>query len=715
MSADFKPKVLSGTLTCLAALTAVLLALSFRPAPAFAEDAAAPAAGKQGDAAKPDEKSAPAVLAEKEKKIGPFRYPAGTPLEDIVRWIAGEVGVNIVLGPKVDEKLPKEVSLPKRTYWRDVLNHIAELTNCEVTEVSPELFKLTQPPKVKMTFRNAKIQVVLDLLARQAGANIVISPEVDGTVSLTLNDVRWDIALDTIVKTLGFIIVKEEGNIIRVVTRDSLKAQLETRIFQLSYIRPPDDYRAVMDTGGAGGTESAKSRLWARKDVKDLGPVKMKDSAGREYTEYFSSFALYMALREMVSVELGGRLRYDAGTNSFLITDTKPKLDEMEAIIKQVDLPPEQVFIDVKFIRTTTNLLDEHGIHFDSDATPSEEDGVILRQYFPSAADSARSDPTIYNRGGSYYWDVGRWESLRQNFNMLGILDFTQTNMVLRLINSDQNTRIIQAPKLLTLNHQESVIFVGQSVPYVKQEASIDQSGSLKITISQDPNSPISVGFTLFVTPHVVKNSDEIMLTVIPRTSNLIGTSSKENPGFSQFKAQIAEGVWTYLDLPMTLDQTIVTKMLVRSGFTAVIGGLISEDRRESESRVPILSALPLIGNIFTWKRTTAQKENLVIFITPRIIRGKMESLDISRELVKKQRELDYFDKHYSKTDPTVIATTEEQTNLGEVATREEAKEKAEYEMRAKNLDELNKAREAEEKKKKEEEGYKEPESGGSE
>jgi type IV pilus assembly protein PilQ len=611
-------------------------------------------------------------MMKKKKKIGPVIIPAGSPLREVVQQIAEDVGVNIVLDRDVEETVP-EIRMRQREYWKNVLDHIAELTNCEVVEVSPTMFKLIQPPKVTMQFHNADLKVVLDLLAKQSGASIVIAPEVEGKVTLNLNNVRYDVALETIVKTHGYIMVREDANIIRIVTPASLKAQLETRVFQLAYIRPPDDYIAIMVAGGRGENKSDKG-FWKRHEEKmDLNKVER--------------FMLYQALKDMVSPEpINGRLRYDPGVNAFLVTDTKPKLDSMAEIIKKIDVPPEQVYVDVKFIRTTQGNVHEQGIRFDKIDTP-EEEGIVISQGFPDPSIGAttgggRTATDIFSRGGTYMWDVGRWESLRKDFSTLGILDFTQTSMMLRLINSTENTRIVQAPKLLTLNNQEAVIFVGENVPYVAQKATVDQSGSLRITIEEDEDSPISVGFTLFITPHVVKDSDEIMLTVIPRTSTLVGRSSEDNPGFSQFKAQIATGVFTWLDLPRTLNQTIVTKMLVRDGNTAVIGGLISEDRRESVSKIPILSSIPIIGNLFTWRRDMITRENLIIFITPRIVRSKAQSAQLTRDMVAKQKEYDYFYKKYGKTDVSVQATRDEERNLGVVLTEEEKFQMEEEEAR---------------------------------
>ncbi|MHC4662437.1 MAG: type II secretion system protein GspD [Planctomycetota bacterium] len=544
-------------------------------------------------------------------------------LKDVFEFISLEVGVSIEAEPAIEDL---RVSIKVRDVkWKHVLDIICRKKKVAYTEIELGFYYVTQAPQVRMKFQDADLKVVLELLAQQAAVNIIIAPEVIGKVSCYLNNVPWDAALSTIVKTLGYIVVKEDNNIMRIVTRASLRDQLETRIYQLAYVRPPEDYRAIYDTRAASGGTTSGANFVERNQLNQV-----------------ERFTLLNALKAVISKELGD-LQYDLATNTIIVTDTKPKLDEMEIIIDKLDVAPIQVFLEVKFIRTTMNKLSERGIRFDMHDTP-EEDGLFLKVDFP--------DPDILTGrgGGTYEFDVGRWESIREDFNSIGLIDFTQTEILLRLIKANEDTRIIQAPRVFTLNHQEATIFVGERVPYVKQESRVDQSGNVVITIEEDDNSPIAVGFTLFVTPHVVKDSDEIMLTVIPKTSTLTGTSSVNNPGFDRFSAILPGGAESYLDLPRTLDQIIVTKMLVRDGSTAVIGGLVSEDRREITSKIPFISSIPIIGNLFTWKRKVNRKENLIIFVTPTIIRDRESSVRLSKRMLEIEREFDHFWQTYQSS-----------------------------------------------------------------
>jgi len=195
-------------------------------------------------------------------------------LNEVLSFIGSRVGVNVIADPEVKEKVTLQLD---RVDWRSALDVIARQTNCKIVEVNSRLIRFTQPPSISMEFQDADIKVVLDLLAKQSGQNIVIASDVQGKVSLSLREVPWREALQTVVETAGFTIVKAEtatgSEILRVVRPESLKDQLYTEYFQLTYIRPNDPYIAIISdvekytasvyssgasgslegTGGAGG------------------------------------------------------------------------------------------------------------------------------------------------------------------------------------------------------------------------------------------------------------------------------------------------------------------------------------------------------------------------------------------------------------------------------------------------------------------------------
>ena len=568
-------------------------------------------------------------------------------LNEVLKFISRRVRVNIIADSNVRETVTITFD---RVEWRNALKVVAEQTNCRVVYESERLIRFTQPPSISMEFQDADIKVVLELLAKQAGANIIMSSEIKGQVSLSLRDVPWREALETLVKTAGYVIVRageETGassEILRVVRPESLRKQLETRHFPLRYVRPAEPYEAYM---------SNVSNLALGPTGGDAPGGGAAGAAGMEVEE--EEFSLETALRDIVSEE-GGALKYDKHTNTFIVKDIKPKLDEIEQIIRLVDVAPPQVHVEVKFIRTTNADILERGIKFDLPNTP-ERDGftVIARGANPDEivqlSQNFLNDPLAIF-GGTFPFDIGTLDSPPfgiSDFQALGILDFTQTRAILRLVKDDERSRIVQEPSLTMLDNKAAVIFVGETIPFAVQKIEQDQNGNITVAIDENERSPINVGFTLYLVPHVIQGTDMINLSVIPNVSSLSGTTSSIE-GFERFEFQ-EEGGQTraFIDLPRESSQGVVTYLRVESGHTAVIGGLQTERRVEIETRVPLLSSIPLLGNLFTWKRKQNNIESLVILITPHILKSREAEDFIFQKAVKKHQKADYFYNKYDK------------------------------------------------------------------
>jgi len=563
-------------------------------------------------------------------------------LHEVLRFISSKVGVNIIADAPITETVT--VTFDK-VEWRNALDVIATQTNCKVVEVSNRLIRFTQPPTISMEFQDADVKVVLELLAKQAGVNIVMASDIRGKVSLSLRDVPWREALDTLVKTAGYVLVREETStateILRVVPPEALRQQQETRHFPLRYVRPQEPYTAIMseiDTlavyhGQAGGEDGA--------------------AAGGAMV-----FHLETALRQVVSQE-GGQLTYDPGTNTFIVKDIKPKLDEIANIISLVDVPPPQVYVEVKFVRTTNTDIYERGIKLDDPTTP-ERDGfqASVRMATPGEFDdavvngNALFDDPLNVFAGTFPFDIGRRDGNAlgvTGFQALGILDLTQTQAFLKLVKDDERSRIVQEPTLTMVNNRPAVIFVGETVPYAVQRIQQDQNGNITVAIEENENSPINVGFTLYLTPHVVPGTDQIDLSVIPRVATLSGTTSTIE-GFDRFSFSApGSATETFIDLPRTSSQTVVTYMRVQDGQTAVIGGLQTERRVEIETKVPLLSSIPILGNLFTWKRKQSDVESLMILITPRILKNVTQERAVFDAAIQKHKKADYFYDKYEK------------------------------------------------------------------
>ncbi len=558
-------------------------------------------------------------------------------LIEVLRVISHQVGVNIIPDPDIKEKVTLELD---RVEWRKALEIIARQTHCKIVEDGERLMRFTQPPSISMEFQDADIKVVLDLLAKQAGANILVASDVKGKISLSLREVPWQEALDAVVKTAGYTTVLADtthSEIIRVVRPESLKDQLETRSYRLRYVRPKGAYRAII-------SDVEKVAQSVTPFSGTAGAAEAKQT-GKGQSAEVEPFPLYAALQRVVSKE--GILEFDENTNTIIVKETKPRLDEIENIIRLVDVQPPLIYVQVQFISTANSDLLERGIRFDLAATP-ETDGLIVSAR-GETPDATSADP-LFRFGGSFPFDMGQLGRIPQDFSSLGILDFTQVRAVLRLVKEDQNSRLLQEPTLTMVNNQPATIFVGDNVPFAVQKVSQDQNGNIVASIDENKRSPIDVGFVLHMTPHWVPDTDLIDLMVIPKVSRLSGETSRDIPGFDRFVFE-AEGSATrsLIDLPRVASQTVVTYLRVQSGHTAVIGGLNTERRSEVVSKIPLLSSIPVLGNLFTWKRKQNQVESLIILITPHLIRSTEQADRQFGDARERNHQRDYFYNRYEK------------------------------------------------------------------
>ncbi len=553
-------------------------------------------------------------------------------LREVMDQIGRRVNRNILVDPDVSE----EVTVALRDVpWLEAVEVIAQMTRCEVEERQGGVLMLTQPPKVTIQFTDANVRTVLQLLAAYSGKNIIIAPEVGGRITLDLKQVHWLRALYAIVRTVGeYEVVEETDDLLRVVPRSSIEQQLDTVVFPLSYVRPPATYRAVPPARGTS-TEGSTAAVF----VGRVTPTILNTASGLEM-----NFTLFRALRSVVAASNvpGAILEYDLQTNSFIVTATTPLLRQIERIIQRVDRAPTQIYAEVKFVTTRDNNNYEAGVEF----SPGDSGGgVQIFGPFPDGRSGnfgnldPQGAPITQQPVGQYPFVFGNGvDSFTKPFNIPAILDLTGLDMALNLIDRDDRSRIVQSPSLFMMDNQEALIFVGENVPYAELLVTPDANGNVQQQLSEGEDSPVSIGFSLFLQPHVIPNSGgRIFMTVIPRVNDLVGTTSPLT-GFERFGV----GQLT-IDLPRTREQAMVTTVMLDDSYTAVLGGLITETDTEVLKKVPILSSIPIIGNIFTNRVTTRRLENLTIFITPTILQERESTHTIFLRATRRLEDADPF------------------------------------------------------------------------
>jgi type IV pilus assembly protein PilQ len=560
------------------------------------------------------------------------------PFGEILTGIAEQTGKNIIYDDDVKDILVtlKVVNVP----WQSVLEIIAKKYNCLIEEITGTgVMKISKPPTVTMEFEEADIRDVINQIATIANRNIVVAEAVRGAISLRLKNVPWQDALEAIIKTRGYVLVREKDDrILRVVPQQDIETQMETQIFKLRFIRPKASQVALMTSPYFEKKEAARSTT---------GSVEV------------SNFSLLNALNVVVTPGRG-RVTYDEQTNTIIITDVKPKIDEMARIINELDKEPRQVFVDVKFVRTTNSDIFDFGID-------TGEDGIQISQGF-----GAMPTRLPFSLGRTGFEDaiaaapqadldagVPTDADLAGKTFTFGTLDFSKTSFTLRLLKRDTKSKIVQAPKIITLDNHEATIFVGRTISFARSNLVQNDNGSQSIEMREAEGSPAREGFQILVVPHIIPGTNKIQITVIPSNDQLTGSASNPAvPGFNRFTTQGAN-----IDLPEITQQVVVTHMLLESGQTAVLGGLLTVSQQESVRKIPFLGDIPFFGYFFKSKSVTKRKEDMFIFVTPKIVQSSEDSAEKIQALVDQERKqygARYTNiwKEEAPTTPTTPATT---------------------------------------------------------
>jgi type IV pilus assembly protein PilQ len=479
------------------------------------------------------------------------------------------------------------------------------------------LIMLSRPPRLTFNFRDADIKVVIDMIARVSGANIIVSPDVKGQITMSINNVPWNEVLSAVVRTLNFTTVKEAFGIIRIIHPDELLKQMDTRVFQLKFIQPPSAYTAKVEAN------------------KTLSGQPLTPPSSIE--ELIRRFVLAQTLQTVLSKDSGNRtlgtLNFDPQTNVFVVRDTKLVLDRVEEIINLLDVEPQQVLLDMKFISTTNRDLLQFGVNWSPGGNPGLQ---ISSRFLNPSASTDVGGQAIQGRISKMPFGFG--SQIKAPGEQLFLTNYDMS-MVFRAFKNDRFSRLIQEPTLAVVDNTEATIFVGETISYAEVKTTTNQFGGLEFSLTEAGKSPVKVGFQLFVIPRIVSDANKVILTVIPQNEFLSGPSSGAAvPGFTRFTL-VANGADQSIDLPRLAQTSLFTRLVLESGHTAVLGGLITERSTYEDSGIPVLKDIPLINYLFKQRVDEINKEHLLIFITPRIVRrgrGPAESL---QQLLKLREE----------------------------------------------------------------------------
>jgi len=285
-------------------------------------------------------------------------------------------------------------------------------------------------------------------------------------------------------------------------------------------------------------------------------------------------------------ISANGKVVADKRSNSLIITDVRSQFVIIEDVLSRLDTRTSQVMIEAEIIETTTTIADKLGISWGTSGTMAAYTGPVLSTRWPLKG--ALIDKDLISTNGS--------------------MSFSSMTATLKAILSDTDTRILARPKVLTLNNETALIELTAETAVASLTSSSGTEGSATTTTSAER---IDTGITLEVTPQI--NKDGYITMHIEPTVIV--------PVLSQF---FSSGEQKYVDPQKRSTKTTV---MVKDGETVVIGGLISREDSYVFNKVPFLGDVPLLGFAFRYKTKDEEDKELLIFITPHIMKETTYSL----------------------------------------------------------------------------------------
>ncbi|MGZ8463891.1 MAG: type II secretion system secretin GspD, partial [Candidatus Deferrimicrobiaceae bacterium] len=336
----------------------------------------------------------------------------------------------------------------------------------------------------------------------------------------------------------------------------------------------------------------------------------------------------------VVSAELEGGVKVtpDKATNSLIIVASSNDYETLLGVIKKLDIRRRQVYVEAVIMEITLDKSRDLGVEFRGTAASGDR-AVIGGTNFDFRgnvnelfAALATGNPLIFGGTGLIAGGIAGSVTLPDGTKVPAI------TAVLRAAQTRSNINILSSPHLLTLDNKEAEIVVGSNVPFITSQAR--DSTNLANTINTVERK--DVGITLRLTPHI-RESDFVSLDIFQESSAIAASSSLDASTVG----------------PTTTKRSAKTSVVVKNGDTVVLGGMMQETFTNNNSQIPILGDIPLLGALFRFKSVSRQKTNLLIMLTPRIIRDPGQMMETSAEQKRKMtEEFDMEKKVVEKTFP---------------------------------------------------------------
>ena len=443
-----------------------------------------------------------------------------------------------------------------------------------VEKISVESKNKESLPKIKITLKmnNVELPTLLRALARAVNLNILINDKVKGEVNINVKDANWDQLFNGILHTHG-LTYSWEGDLIRIMTLSDLNLDVKIMDAKQKKSAKRKEYNLKMLSMDvqAEMSEPLVTRV-LHVDYTDAEKLKNNLMSLLKSGWMGSDFTIGDKGGAKSSSKFRGTILVDPHTNSLMIQAVNSDIDRLIPIIRKLDRPTHQILIKAQIVETSSQIARQLGIQW---------------QYNNS------------NTTGGDKWNAsGSRESTGLNLGyMVDRIGGSLLDIQLSALQEDGKANILSNPSITTLDNMKAIIESGKEVPYQTR----DSDGKTKVQYKK-------AVIRLEVTPHVIAGK-ELKLEIKTNKTELDKSITVDgNPGFKTREAE--------------------TTVVLLDGQTTVIGGLSIENSDDTESGVPLLKDIPIMGYLFKERSKTGTMDELLIFITPYILDKK----DVSKE-----------------------------------------------------------------------------------
>ena len=431
--------------------------------------------------------------------------------------------------------------------------------------------------RLTLNFQDIDVRSVLQLLADTSGQNIVVSDSVNGNLTLRLQNVPWDQALDIVLRTKG-LDKRRQDNVIIIGPTEELAAR-------------------------------EKSELTARRDVQELEPV---------HTEFLQvNYAKVTDLLKLIKPTGGaagggkssmlserGSVSVDERTNTLMVHDTAERLADIRRMVQLLDIPIRQVLIEARIVVVSDTFERDLGARLGVTTATSAGNNLLSVSGTSAASDTVVSSSTGTTplTGSSLLTSAPLANRYQVNLpasntnGSIGISLLSGSHLLdleLSAAQNDGKSETVSSPRVITANQKQATIMQGVEIPY-------QESASSGATTTQFKNAVLSLKVTPLITP------DNRVVLDIDVSDDTVGANVTSATGGS---------------VPSIDTRQIVTQVLVNDGQTVVLGGILETTKSKSANKVPFLADIPVLGNLFKSTIDINNKPELLIFITPKILR----------------------------------------------------------------------------------------------